>query len=77
CGGVVDGFGYHYLARKRMGIFTYRHDAVQDVLVEMLRKVPFAVETSGGSGGDGLQFLKTRHSLRRPDVDREKKSEDS
>ncbi|KAK3237270.1 hypothetical protein CYMTET_52637 [Cymbomonas tetramitiformis] len=38
CGGVVDEFGYHYLACNRMGMFTYRHDAVQDVLVEMLRK---------------------------------------
>ncbi|KAK3258683.1 hypothetical protein CYMTET_32280, partial [Cymbomonas tetramitiformis] len=39
CGAVVDGFGYHYLACNRRGMFTYRHDAVQDVLYEMLRKV--------------------------------------
>ncbi|KAK3233149.1 hypothetical protein CYMTET_56537 [Cymbomonas tetramitiformis] len=39
CGGVVDEFGYHYLACNRMGMFTYRHDAAQDVLVEMSRKV--------------------------------------
>eukprot|EP00854_Cymbomonas_tetramitiformis_P034093 gene34093-biopygen11784 len=39
CGGVVDEFGYHYLACNRMSMFIYRHDAVQDVLVEMLRKV--------------------------------------
>ncbi|KAK3252223.1 hypothetical protein CYMTET_38466 [Cymbomonas tetramitiformis] len=39
CGDVVDGFGYHYLACNRRGMFTYRHDAVQDVLYEMLRKV--------------------------------------
>ncbi|KAK3275874.1 hypothetical protein CYMTET_16023 [Cymbomonas tetramitiformis] len=39
CGEVVDDFGYHYLACNRRGMFTYRHDAVQDVLYEMLRKV--------------------------------------
>ncbi|KAK3268450.1 hypothetical protein CYMTET_23049 [Cymbomonas tetramitiformis] len=39
CGDVVDGFGYHYLACNRRGMFTYQHDAVQDVLFEILRKV--------------------------------------
>ncbi|KAK3251882.1 hypothetical protein CYMTET_38804 [Cymbomonas tetramitiformis] len=39
CGEVVDEFGYHYLACNRRGMFTYRHDAVQDVLYEMLCKV--------------------------------------
>ncbi|KAK3271241.1 hypothetical protein CYMTET_20400 [Cymbomonas tetramitiformis] len=39
CGGVVDEFGFHYLACNRMGMSTYRHDAVPDVLVEMLRNV--------------------------------------
>ncbi|KAK3289284.1 hypothetical protein CYMTET_3283 [Cymbomonas tetramitiformis] len=29
----------YYLMCNRMGMFTYRHDAVQVVLVEMLRKV--------------------------------------
>ncbi|KAK3278294.1 hypothetical protein CYMTET_13756, partial [Cymbomonas tetramitiformis] len=35
---VVDEFGYHYVACNRRGMFTYRHDAIQDVLYEMLRK---------------------------------------
>ncbi|KAK3237874.1 hypothetical protein CYMTET_52083 [Cymbomonas tetramitiformis] len=36
-GGLV--FAYHYLAYSHRGMFTYRHDSVQHVLVEMLRKV--------------------------------------
>eukprot|EP00854_Cymbomonas_tetramitiformis_P009499 gene9499-biopygen9691 len=39
CDGAVYQFGYHFLVCNRTGMFTYRHDAVQDVLVEMLRKV--------------------------------------
>ncbi|KAK3251827.1 hypothetical protein CYMTET_38853 [Cymbomonas tetramitiformis] len=39
CGEVVDEFGSHYLACNMQGMFAYRHDAVQDVLYEMLRKV--------------------------------------
>eukprot|EP00854_Cymbomonas_tetramitiformis_P001685 gene1685-biopygen1549 len=42
CGGEVDEFckfSDHYLICNRRGMITHRHDAVQDVLVEMLRKV--------------------------------------
>ncbi|KAK3289597.1 hypothetical protein CYMTET_2982 [Cymbomonas tetramitiformis] len=39
CGGEVDQFAYHYLACSRRGMFTCQRKAVQDVLVEMLRKV--------------------------------------
>ncbi|KAK3282615.1 hypothetical protein CYMTET_9661 [Cymbomonas tetramitiformis] len=39
CGEVMDKFGYHYLACNMRGMFTHRHDAVQDVVYEMLRKV--------------------------------------
>eukprot|EP00854_Cymbomonas_tetramitiformis_P006324 gene6324-biopygen6365 len=38
-GGPSSLLGYHYLTCNRRGMFTYRHSAVQDVLVEMLRKV--------------------------------------
>ncbi|KAK3267193.1 hypothetical protein CYMTET_24238 [Cymbomonas tetramitiformis] len=38
CGGGVDEFGYHCLTCNRRGMFAHRHNAVQDVLVEMLRK---------------------------------------
>eukprot|EP00854_Cymbomonas_tetramitiformis_P004989 gene4989-biopygen4955 len=50
CGEVVDQFGYHYLACSRRGMFTYRHDAVQDVLVEMLRKPDITVLNYDGRG---------------------------
>ncbi|KAK3257305.1 hypothetical protein CYMTET_33602 [Cymbomonas tetramitiformis] len=74
CGGVVDEFGYHYLACNRMGMFTYRHDAAQDVLVEMSRKAKKFLEKC--AGGDALQLLKMRDGLKRFCAHEEEKSQD-
>eukprot|EP00854_Cymbomonas_tetramitiformis_P009312 gene9312-biopygen9493 len=63
CGGVVDEFGYHYLACNRMGMFTYRHDAVQDVLVEMLRKTPLHTAAVEERRKDALYGDATPHRL--------------
>ncbi|KAK3274500.1 hypothetical protein CYMTET_17310 [Cymbomonas tetramitiformis] len=63
CGGVVDEFGYHFLACNRMDMFTYRHDAVQDVLVEMLRKTPLHTAAVEERRKDALYGDATPHRL--------------
>ncbi|KAK3261361.1 hypothetical protein CYMTET_29725, partial [Cymbomonas tetramitiformis] len=53
CGEEVDCFGYDYLACNRRGRFTYRHDAVQDVLYEMLCKRTVTYCSGGGAATYG------------------------
>ncbi|KAK3237560.1 hypothetical protein CYMTET_52375 [Cymbomonas tetramitiformis] len=59
CGGEVDQFRYCYLACNRMGMFTYRHGAVQDVLVDMLRKTKKFLEefAEGRQAGLGPEVI--------------------
>ncbi|KAK3238555.1 hypothetical protein CYMTET_51438 [Cymbomonas tetramitiformis] len=57
CGGEVDEFckfSDHYLICNRRGMITHRHDAVQDVLVEMLRKAKKFLEECARGRQDRL-----------------------